>query len=193
MGSPNLNKIANMNLKMPTQFTDPWVLFVFYIVKNWNICFYLNFSSYLSASQPQIVTQGSGELQQRVVGTSYVCTCSSEGNGVCIFLRQSRAFVSKTTFTDVCVGQFSMVLACVVRADCLSVNTSAPCELCCFKSLARGFISRTDVSTEQDGWFYFFFCFNAWVSSWWYVTLLSVCLSDWRKLWGSNVLSDVFQ
>lgn len=47
------------------------------------------------------------------------------------------------------VGQFSMVLACVVQADCLSVNTSVPCELCCFKSLARG-VQQPDVSTKQE-------------------------------------------
>lgn len=36
-----------------------------YIVKKWNICFYLNFSFfYLSASQPRIITQGSDELQE---------------------------------------------------------------------------------------------------------------------------------
>lgn len=105
------------------------------------------------------------------------------------------------------VGQFFMVLACVVQADCLSVNTSVPCELCCFKSLARGFINQTDISTEQetDDFCFVSFCFfngthgfatvrclwlNAWVlfcfSSWWYVTLLRVCLSDWRKMLGSN-------
>lgn len=60
-------------------------LIFFYIVKKWNICFYLNFSSYLSASQPQIVTQCSGALRERVVVTSSICTCSSEGNEVCIF------------------------------------------------------------------------------------------------------------
>lgn len=60
-------------------------LFFFYIVKKWNICFYLNFSSYVSASQPQTVTQGRDELQERVVVTSSICTCSSEGNEVCIF------------------------------------------------------------------------------------------------------------
>lgn len=60
-------------------------LILFYFVKKWNICFYLNFSSYLSASQPQIVTRGSDELQERVVVTTNICTCSSEGNEVCIF------------------------------------------------------------------------------------------------------------
>lgn len=52
-----------------------------------------------------------------------------------------------------------MVLACAVQADCLSVNTSVPCELCCFKSLARGFISQTDISTEQETDFFFSFRF----------------------------------
>lgn len=49
--SENLNAI--MNCRMPPQ----WPIFL-YIVKKWNICFYLNFSFYLSASQPQIVTRG---------------------------------------------------------------------------------------------------------------------------------------
>ena len=59
------------------------------------------------------------------------------------------------------VGQFSMVLACAVQADCLSVNTSVPCELCCFKSLARGFIIRQTSAQNKRQMILFFvlFCF----------------------------------
>lgn len=41
-------------------------------------------------------------------------------------------------------------LWCWLQADCLSVNTCDPCELCCFESLARGLISQTDISTTQE-------------------------------------------
>lgn len=71
------------------------------------------------------------------------------------------------------VGQFSMVLACVVS---LSVNTSVPCELCCFKSLARGGgvcvcvggvhqpDRQTDISTKQETDDFCFVCFFRFVS-----------------------------
>lgn len=52
-------------------------LILFYFVKKLNICFYLNFSSYLSASQPQRVTRG---RRDPAVVTSNMCTCSSGGH-----------------------------------------------------------------------------------------------------------------
>lgn len=61
------------------------VWFYFTLSRNEIFVFtWIFFSSYLSASQPQIVTQGSDELQERVVVTSNICTRSSEGNEVCI-------------------------------------------------------------------------------------------------------------
>lgn len=147
-----------MNWKMPTRRVH-WsmgsVWFSFILSRN--ICFYLNLFSYLSASQPQIVTRGSDGLREKVVVTSNICTCSSEGSEVCIYeTEQSLCSKPPELMCVAVVGQFSMVLACVVQADCLSLNTSVPCELCCFKSLARGFISQTDIST-RDRWL--FFCF----------------------------------
>lgn len=102
------------------------------------------------------------------------------------FLRQSRAFVSKPPLL-MCVGQFSMVLACVVQADCLSVNTSGPLWALLLQIIGKGVHQPNRHQHRTRRMIFFFFCFNAWVSSWWYVTLLSVCLSDWRKMWGSNI------
>lgn len=96
------------------------------------------------------------------------------------------------------VGQFSMVLACGVQ--CLSVNTCVPCELCCFKSLARG-VHQPDRHQHKtrDGWLFFLFCFvfhgtrcfatarclrlNAWVFFlfFFHVTLLRVCFVRLKK------------
>lgn len=98
------------------------------------------------------------------------------------------------------VGQFSMVLACGVQ--CLSVNTCVPCELCCFKSLARG-VHQSDRHQHKtrDGWFFLFcFVFMGHVAFpqqgvfdlmlelffFFFMWLCCVCvLSDWRKMWGS--------
>lgn len=106
-------------------------------------------------------TQGGDGLRDEVVATPFQRAMRFA------FLRKSRAFVGKNHLNNWSVSQwlvsFSMVLACAVQADCLSVNTSVPCELCCFKSLARGFISQTDISTEQetdDDFFFVLFCFN---------------------------------
>lgn len=102
---------------------------------------------------------------------------------------------------------FSVVLACAFRADRLSVNTSVPCELCCFKSLARGFISQTDVRTKQETDFLFLFfalyCFNETqkgvFDSMFESFLDGMCLrrvyvrQTEDKCGESRVLSDVFQ
>lgn len=104
-------------------------------------------------------TQGGDGLRDEVVATPF-----SESDEVCVS-KTEQSLCWKNHLNNWSVSQwlvsFSMVLACAVQADCLSVNTSVPCELCCFKSLARGFISQTDISTEQetDDDFFFSFCF----------------------------------
>lgn len=91
------------NAYTQTSLIHGFCLILFYFVKKLNICFYLNFSSYLSASQPQTDTRGSNELHEKVVVTSNICTCSSEGHEVCICKTAERLF--QTTF-NWCVFQW---------------------------------------------------------------------------------------
>lgn len=93
---------ANMNRKMPTHththrvhWSMGSVWFPFTLSRNEIFVFTWIFSFYLSVTQPQIVTRGSDELQEQVVVTSNICTCSSEG--LHFFSRRSRAFSPKTT------------------------------------------------------------------------------------------------
>lgn len=84
----NKQKNANMNWKMPTHSSlirGFCLIFLLYCQEMKYLFLLEFFFSYLSAPQPQIVTQGSDELRERVVVTSNICTCSSEGNEVCIF------------------------------------------------------------------------------------------------------------
>jgi len=144
-----------------------------------NDLFYLNFSFYLSASQPQIVTQGGDELQGRVVITSNICTCSSEGNEVCI-VKQNRAFVRN--HLNWCVSQwlvsffFVFLFFLVLAWNCKMLNIvlfrpivcqsthQSPLSFAASNHWQRGFISQTDISTKQetDDFFFFslLFCFN---------------------------------
>lgn len=108
------------------------------------------------------------------------------------------------------VGQFCFVLFLMVLAFVLQADLSVHEHISPLVSFAAsnhwqgggGWVSSARQETD------FIFCFvlmghtalclwlNAWVFrfvcfvffSWQYVTLLSVCLSDWRKMWGSNVL-----
>lgn len=217
---------ADMNWKMPTP-TVHWSMssVLFYLhCQEMNDLFYLNFYFYLSASQPQIVTQGGDELQGRVVITSNICTCSSEGNEVCI-VKQNRAFVRN--HLNWCVSQwlvsFCFVLFFLVLAwNCKMLNIvlfrpivcqsthQSPLSFAASNHWQRGFISQTDISTKQetDDFFFFLYCFvlmghtalpqqgvfHLCLSfSWQYVTLLSVCLSVWKKkIAGIQCFSDVF-
>lgn len=102
----------------------------FYNVKKW-FCFYLNFSFYLSASQPgrQGATSKGGLNIQ-------VCTCSLKGHEVCNVKIKQRLCLKKNLcrsgwsvvvlllFSFLCLFLF-MVLAFVapVQVSCLSVNT----------------------------------------------------------------------
>lgn len=157
---------ANMNWKMPTRrvhwlMGSVWFFFFFVIVKKWNICFYLNFSSYLSASQPHIVTQDSDELQKGGHNIP-IFARSSEDNDV---FKTEQSLRSKNHL-NWCVLQWlvSFLWCWLVsfRPIVCQMNTSVPFKLCCFESLPRGFISQTDISTKQetDDFCFVLFCFN---------------------------------
>lgn len=109
---------------------------------------------------------------------------------------------------------FFVVLAFVIGAGRLSVNTSVP-SWALLLQIIRGRggghqPGQTSVQNKRQVFYFFFilsFVFlngthgfatvrclwlDAWVFSWRYVTLLSICSSDWRKLWGSNVSAMFF-
>lgn len=150
--------------RLHTEFTDPWVLFDFSFILSRNEIFvftWIFLHIYLHHSHRQSHT-GRRRATRRGGRNTF-----SEGDEVCVS-KTEQSLCWKNHLNNWSVSQwlvsFSMVLACAVQADCLSVNTSVPCELCCFKSLARGFISQTDISTEQetddDSFFFVLFCFN---------------------------------
>lgn len=198
-------------------------------------CFYLNFFllfySYLSASQPQIVTQDRGEQQRkkkkkvfRRIQTFARLTIW----GLQCF--RDKRITSTRVLRSGWFFVFFFFLFLMVLALCGSVKwTCVPFKLCCFQSLPTGFISQRDISTRQQETSFVFVFFSSpfFFSVWFlvghktsqskvsfdfmldfffvvlfaidYVTLICVCLSDWRrkkkkkKRGGSDYFCDAFQ
>lgn len=188
--------MMNWNRSNHTNINHPWVLFLFSNVSKWDICFYLNcLHIYLQPSHRQS-HRAAMSYKKRVVVTSNICTRPSEGSEVRI-LKTEQSFCSEPPQL-VCVtvvGQSSMVLACAVRADW----TSVPLWALLLWFIGKGgrrqhrnkrhilflFNLRGHFALPQQGVFDFMLEFF----SWWYVTLLSLCLSDWRKKRGFWVLA----
>lgn len=153
---PKLKPIRNvdMNWKSRHRLLIRGVYLTFlYIVEKWNICFYLNFCLFICIP----ATESHTGLQERVVVTSSICTCSSKDDEVCN-VKTEQSLCSKTTWTDVCCCGRSvffaflfMVLACVgsiQTEESVSEHVSSPVSFAASNHWQKG--DSSDDSTEQE-------------------------------------------